>query len=716
MDENFTIVKQPEKIDYQIMRSHMKKVSAKIRVENFNSGYFDFINIKSLMSGSSVNIDATSDIRRTATLVFKGGGSGAVEKIDKARAYSCRFYLWVGYSGFVDGKWTEFRWYPKGYFIINQRATSYNAATDTMNLSLSDLYCTLNGDRGGSIKASELEIQAVKGTNMSELIFNTAGMFGGIREFDIDMIGSEYENSKGEMQNEVTGIGYNQLPYDLNYTQSQTVSEIITAVRDIRSGWEACFDKYGKFKVKRIPSYINEAPSFKFSKDILIKEDCTLSNNEIRNEVVVYGKTFSPSLSIGRDKYKILNTTLISKLKTSSGYLIMDLKINDVKRRTTTNNNYHYDINLAFAYGKVSSSDNTELTWYPVHGTASFEVDTRDRNKYYLALDADTTTIDTEGVCQPLISCKKSNYQGSLKDPKVFAYYQDGIIALVKGSAEIGYSPWTDSGFNDSEGSSPPYRYYSMKGFTKENILGVGSNDNGLLSVGEMVGLDLPTQYLPVEMKFPQNNPYIVKGELTEGDDNEVQLIYLSDLSYENGNDAPDSGYLVFNRNDIFDNRSEYDGLFGSYIYRVSKVEYESGGGVKKVHLEYVCPSECPVATRQDLNPNSPFNIYENQIFATVLSGGVYDNIYTTREAEERAQYEIWKSTQLKNEIEISTLDVPWLDENTKVEYTPLSSGVSGDSNQYIVQKINNDLASGTMTVNMTLFYPTYPELSYTNK
>ena len=629
MDDNFKIVEVPENTDYQILKSHLKRVSIKLKIENMELDYSEYVSIESLMNGSSINIDASSDIRRTATLVFKGSGSEAIEKINKARAYSCRIYLYVGYSGYVKGKWTDCRWYPKGYFIINQRATNYDEATDTMTLSLSDLYCTLNGDRGGAIKASELEIQAQKGTNMSELIFSLAGTFGNVKEFDIDMIGSEYLDKNGNMRNEVADIGYNQLPYDLNYSQSQSVGEIINTIKDIRPGWEVCFDKYGKLKVKRIPSYVDEKPCFTFTKDILIKEDCTLDNNSVRNEVVVYGKSFSPALSIGRDKYKVLNTDLIKAISDDNGFLIVDLKINDVKRTLSSRGTYVFDINLAFSYGKTSISDRTELTWYPVYGVASFEISPS--SDKILALSADISTIDTEGVCKPIIFVKESEYsQSSLKNPKIFAKYSQGKITLIDTQSKIGFSPWKDNGFNSGE---TPYRNYSLGGFSKETICGTEENDNGMFSVGNMVALDVPVQYLPVDMKYPQNNPYIQKGTIGTSSLPANGLIHIIDMCYDNGNDDLNGCYITF-KDDIFDNRTEFDGLFGSYIYRVVSVEDLNASAsvpVKKITVEYVCPSEAPVATSQDLNPNSPFNIYDNSVFTTVLSGGVYDSIYTTR-------------------------------------------------------------------------------------
>lgn len=111
-------------------------------------------------------------------------------------------------------------------------------------------------------------------------------------------------------------------------------------------------------------------------------------------------------------------------------------------------------------------------------------------------------------------------------------------------------------------------------------------------------------------------------------------------------------------------------------------------------------------------NPDSPYAIQEmwseenkNDI-RQPLSGGEFENIYSSELAQQRAEYEVWKSTRLQEQTEFTMITVPFLDVNQKIEFTSLRTGVK---KQYITKSISGDLMSGIMSVNAIKFYPLYP-------
>lgn len=75
-------------------------------------------------------------------------------------------------------------------------------------------------------------------------------------------------------------------------------------------------------------------------------------------------------------------------------------------------------------------------------------------------------------------------------------------------------------------------------------------------------------------------------------------------------------------------------------------------------------------------------------------------------ELEQRAEYEVWKSTRLQEQTEFTMITVPFLDVNQKIEFTSLRTGVK---KQYITKSISGDLMSGIMSVSAIKFYPLYP-------
>jgi hypothetical protein len=64
-----------------------------------------------------------------------------------------------------------------------------------------------------------------------------------------------------------------------------------------------------------------------------------------------------------------------------------------------------------------------------------------------------------------------------------------------------------------------------------------------------------------------------------------------------------------------------------------------------------------------------------------------------------QAQYLTYQSTAMKDTIQLTSLVIPWLEVNTKIEYTPKYNHVTS---QYIVKNISWSTGDGTM--NMTLY------------
>lgn len=110
----------------------------------------------------------------------------------------------------------------------------------------------------------------------------------------------------------------------------------------------------------------------------------------------------------------------------------------------------------------------------------------------------------------------------------------------------------------------------------------------------------------------------------------------------------------------------------------------------------------------KDENPDSPFNIEKIGDVVSVLSGDEYEKIYNNDLANQRAEYEGWKATRLNDGLELTMIDIPWLDVNQKIEYTPYQTG---ETAQWIIKSISSTPTSGVMTVTLIKFYPLYPDI-----
>ena len=120
------------------------------------------------------------------------------------------------------------------------------------------------------------------------------------------------------------------------------------------------------------------------------------------------------------------------------------------------------------------------------------------------------------------------------------------------------------------------------------------------------------------------------------------------------------------------------------------------------------------------INPDSPYacdrynssavaparmSIQKGQI-RQVLYDGDYASIYTTQLAYQRGEYENYLKCRMNTDTELTTVLIPFLDVNQKIEYT---SPITGEQHQYIIKSINMDIKAFTMTMKLARFYNWLP-------
>ena len=112
----------------------------------------------------------------------------------------------------------------------------------------------------------------------------------------------------------------------------------------------------------------------------------------------------------------------------------------------------------------------------------------------------------------------------------------------------------------------------------------------------------------------------------------------------------------------------------------------------------------------EDTNPESPFYV-EGTVgrIRLPLYDGEYANCLTDDLAQQRAEYELWKHTNMNNTLSLSIVPVYWLDVNILVDYTLKRNNVK---NQYLIKSINLGLSpTDTATIKMIQYYPDTPSI-----
>lgn len=119
-----------------------------------------------------------------------------------------------------------------------------------------------------------------------------------------------------------------------------------------------------------------------------------------------------------------------------------------------------------------------------------------------------------------------------------------------------------------------------------------------------------------------------------------------------------------------------------------------------------------PYGQAQELNPSSPF--YINGTLGEVrqvLSGGEYDNIFTTDLAIERANWELYTRCRLQDSITIDCIPIPWIDVNWLIEIKLPNKSGDEELEKYMINSISiNGGINGTMSVTLSKYYSFYDE------
>lgn len=134
---------------------------------------------------------------------------------------------------------------------------------------------------------------------------------------------------------------------------------------------------------------------------------------------------------------------------------------------------------------------------------------------------------------------------------------------------------------------------------------------------------------------------------------------------------------------------------------------YNPNAGALSTPAFLMMGKQTPTWVAEDTDSNSPFNINSSvgRIYQPFY-GGEYDNIYTHKQAVERAYWELYTHTRMRDSVDLACIPIYWLDVNIVGQYT---TKFNNQTSLYMIKTINTDLSvNGTQTINMIKFYNYY--------
>ena len=264
--------------EYNVAKQNGRIIHTKINVLNFD---FQVVGEISgvVLDGSTYNIDATSDIRRTCSISL----------VPKDRSYNVEYgaKIWLDkyiqvFIGIEDNTMINSNVFDDsnvvysnlGLYMINNPSQVYDATNDTITINGIDLMAKITGMRNGYLEGLTYQIDAGEGIKqvMTRLIHDECGF----SRYSID-------------QPSPTIL----TPYDMSFGLGSTAYNILSQLRDINANYQTYFDQDGIFWFNRIPMGSHEQIMVDDDiwKKVLISYKKDYDFESVKNVIEVFGKT-----------------------------------------------------------------------------------------------------------------------------------------------------------------------------------------------------------------------------------------------------------------------------------------------------------------------------------------------------------------------------------------------------------------------------------------
>lgn len=255
-----------------------------------------------ILQVGTYGINGESNIRRTldATIDFDEFAIDIEDKIESWYGLDFKFEI-----GIYSIRNNDFIWYPAGTYVITAANTTYNSATNTLTISLSDHFAQLDGTRNGQVGGAPLikipvDNDSGKKTILREALSTVLRQQGGVENMIIDDIGEFYgmeSNNADYEEYRKNNPEWNVLPYDLEFDAGCTVGDQVDEITGLYPNIQKYFDVYDIFCCNMIPSCENDpvALSDDFLQEIVLSdnaESVTYDIENIKNVTEVFGTTY----------------------------------------------------------------------------------------------------------------------------------------------------------------------------------------------------------------------------------------------------------------------------------------------------------------------------------------------------------------------------------------------------------------------------------------
>lgn len=311
---------------YSIVKQPCRELYCKVDLLNYEFQVVD--DISGVVVSDSWTISATSDIRRTGSLVIAPDDDQAY-KIQAGSKIFLDKYVKV-FIGIKDNTTDEVIYNNMGIYLINNPTHTFDSTTNQITLNLVDLMAKLTGLRNGNMSGYDYQLK--EGQDVRE-IFIAALAEVGFTNYVIDIRPEDFQTIQFDMSIDGTGTIYDLL---------KTINE------NQYINYQMYFDVEGVFHFNRIP--MSTKDPIMVDNDIwdatYVSHEVTTDYESLKNDIVVLGKThtatqYSADCALNNHTF----TMSCAGVKREKNHIKLAFTTQDSMTPTTDGDQYYLNLN-----------------------------------------------------------------------------------------------------------------------------------------------------------------------------------------------------------------------------------------------------------------------------------------------------------------------------------------------------------------------------------
>ena len=709
-----------------------------VRIELLDTDFKIIDSIEGHAIGGSLEKNADNNIRRSGTveLAIPNNPNAArfMEQLD-GFTIEAGGKIWLDkyiriYIGIHDIHTEEITWYNYGIVLINNPTRLFSGTDFTLSFDCIDLMAKLTGERQGQLTGTTTKIEMgyydtdesgnkvyVK-TRLRDALISTITELGGFNKYIIAPIPTEYEY----------------LPYDITVTVGSTVYDILSKLMEIISTWQMYFDNDGTFVVEPIPDGEN-AIVYEISKDQYIQDELTFDFENVKNQVIIYGRL--NSLTYYTEN--ITDASYTYALSANSGITSVVVDLDTFGEQIDTSGAYAFSYNgniwklngnevALSTYGiEITGTPNTgaviTIEYVRQEPTNVIYQPNTDGKTATLVLKYDTvdlTSLTISGTTFGFMSLGQVNtlpitnveiWQG---DERVLPTSSTQVCSLVKfenSTSAFGQTYETTQVEANSILQQDIYFIRIYDATVNENeFVDISQNITFEFMGKQQVAYNMvnDNKESPFYVNEPFDEPNYYCGLAQTPLNAEFGSNYLLTLN----NDEPVTELLngtiitfVANATNIYAENSQFTGINvqtsegTSLLTNIPLVQNSWSASTQPATRPYVVEGRLSNdftvwQLRYEKTDNYEWFVLVGRnpnVITTILSDGEYENIYSDQLAYERCLRELFNVSNMNDSISLSIVPNYLLDVNCKIPYNPNDALPHGiyDTQPYYVATTN---------------------------